>query len=129
MTQRRSVLVIDDHEDSRIILRTLLTHAGYAVVEAASGREGVYHGRAAVPAAVLIELQMRELTGFETAMLLRLDRAFAAVPMIAMSGYPLDGDAASAGFQAFLRKPFGMDALLRELARLLPPEQGPMLLA
>ena len=45
------------------------------------------------------------------------------------SAVPLEDDAASAGFQAFLRKPFGMDALLRELARLLPPEQGPMLLA
>lgn len=128
MTQRQTVLVIDDHEDSRIILRTLLTHSGYSVTEARSGREGVYHGRAAVPDAVLMELQMRQLTGFETAMLLRLDRAFANVPLIAMSGYPLQAAALSGGFQAFLRKPFGLEALLKELRRLLPPNE-PMLLA
>ncbi|HSJ10400.1 MAG TPA: response regulator [Longimicrobiales bacterium] len=129
MTQRPTVLVIDDHEDSRIILRTLLTHSGFDVVEAGGGREGIFHGRAAVPAVVLMELRMRELSGFETAMLLRLDRAFANVPMIAISGYPLEAEAAAAGFAAFLRKPFGMDALLRELRRVMPPTEPPMLLA
>jgi CheY-like chemotaxis protein len=130
MTQRPTVLVIDDHEDSRIILRTLLTHSGFDVVEAGGGREGISSGRASVPAVVLMELQMRELSGFETAMLLRLDRAFANVPMIAISGYPLEAEAAAAGFRAFLRKPFGMDALLREIRRVVvPPQAPPMLLA
>jgi len=120
---RPLILVIDDHEDSRIILRTALMHSGYDVIEAVTGREGVQHGRAAVPAAVLMELQMRDLSGFETAMLLRLNHTFAAVPIVAMSGYPLDSQAAAAGFAGFLRKPFGMAALLAELRRVLPPPE------
>jgi CheY-like chemotaxis protein len=78
------MLIIDDDAEFRALLRRALVQAGYEVVEACNGREGVLCYRTAPTDLVLTDIQMPEQDGLETIRALR--REFPAVKIIAMSG-------------------------------------------
>lgn len=115
------VLVIDENEDSRIILRAILEHGGFAVVEAEDPRSAVSLAREVRPVAMIIELDMRQLSGVETLMLIRLDQGLQLCPIIASASYERAEQALASGFQAFAAKPFNIAELLRELRTLTAP--------
>ena len=64
MSQR--VLVVEDQEDNRRILRDLLTSAGYEMIEAVTGEEGLAMARTHRPDLILMDIQLPELDGYET---------------------------------------------------------------
>ena len=59
------ILVVEDHEDNRRILRDLLTSAGYAVLEAVTGEDGVERARAEAPDLILMDIQLPGIDGYE----------------------------------------------------------------
>jgi CheY-like chemotaxis protein len=63
MTKR--ILVVEDQEDLRGVLRTLLTGSGYSVIEAADGREGVLKARAGPQDLILMDIQLPFIDGYE----------------------------------------------------------------
>lgn len=109
-----SILVIDDAEPIRLLLTTALQSAGYDVVEARSGREGLTSYRQRPSDLVIMDMLMPELNGLET--LLEFTREFLNVKVIAISG--MGGDqtmlktARLLGARQTLCKPFGMEDLL-----------------
>lgn len=115
---RPVVLVIDEHEDSRIILRAILEHGGFAVVEAEDPRLAGSLAREVRPVAMIIELDMRQLTGVETLMLIRLDQGLQLCPIIASASHERAEQALASGFQGFAAKPFNIKSLLDELRTL-----------
>jgi CheY-like chemotaxis protein len=117
MLQRPVVLVIDDNEDSRVILRTVLEHAGFAVLESADPRMGVTAAQQAAPSLIIVELMMRRLSGYETLVLLRLDARLQGVPVLAASAREHEAPALAAGFQGFLSKPFVIPQLIEQVRR------------
>ena len=112
-------LIADDYPQNREFLRAVIESCGYAVVEAANGREAIERLRESGAGAVILDLQMPEMDGYETIAEIRRDPAFARLPAVALTAYAMDHDrerAAAAGFNAFWTKPISA-AKLRELIR------------
>ena len=119
------VLVIDDNEDMRELLRLVLTHAGYEVELAHDGEAGVRAQRARPADLVITDIFMPNRDGFET--IVELRSAHPGVKLVAVSGggSRFSGEgylaaARAAGADAALPKPFEQEELLRTVRRLLP---------
>jgi two-component system, cell cycle response regulator DivK len=119
---RRTVLVVEDFEDNRAILRDLLTYAGYDVVEAADGEAGVSKARAIRPDLIVMDLQLPVLDGYEATRLIRRQAGLGAVPIIAVTSFALPGDeekARGAGCDHYVTKPFSPRELLATIRNFL----------
>jgi CheY-like chemotaxis protein len=84
------ILVIDDDEVSRYLLRDLLSDTRYEVIDAASGEEGLRLARERRPAAILLDLVMPGLSGFEVLEELGREPATCEIPVIIVTSKPLD---------------------------------------
>ncbi len=102
------VLVVDDHEESRTIARLVLERAGYRVAEAPTGSEGLRLAGSLRPAAVLLDLIMPGLDGWELARQLHKNPATSRAAIIALTALATADDhdrALMAGCDAVLTKP------------------------
>jgi CheY-like chemotaxis protein len=118
----KKVLVADDYDAIRLMMRAVLEDSGYLVFEVSDGAEAVCSARRFLPDLIILDLDMPSLDGFGAVREIRLDQRFAVTPIIAFSGNPIhDGGARalSAGFTSFMAKPFAMNTLRGEMARLL----------
>ena len=124
MTTRRVVLVVDDHEDNRRILRDLLASAGYEVIEATTGDDGVAMAKARTPDLILMDIQLPGIDGYEATRRIKADDALGRIPVIVVTSYALSGDdakALAAGADAYVAKPFSPRAMLAKIREYLPP--------
>jgi CheY-like chemotaxis protein len=78
----RRVLIVDDEETARFILRELLAGSDYQVVEASSGREGLKLAREVEPDVILVDLRLKDMTGVDLCEKLREDEATARLPLV-----------------------------------------------
>lgn len=115
-----TILVADDNENNRELLRTVLAHLGHSTVEAADGRDAVDLAMRTNPAMIILDLQMPKLDGFGALRELRASDAFRDTPILALTAYAMDGDREKAlanGFSAYLAKPIRLATLRAELER------------
>ena len=118
----RRILVIDDDADAAFTLAMLLRLTGYEVHTRNSGRTGLEAAEALQPAAILLDIGMPELDGYETCRLLREQAWGQAVVVIALTGYGQAEDrqrTKAAGFDGHLVKPVDLGALTKLLMNLL----------
>lgn len=111
----KRVLVIEDQEDNRTILRDLLTNAGFEVLEAVNGIEGIETALRERPDLILMDIQMPEMDGYEATRRIKAEPTTAAIPIIAVTSYALSGDekkAKAVGCDGYVTKPFSPRALL-----------------
>ena len=80
----KRILVVEDQEDLRGILRDLLTGSGYEIAEAADGREGVAKAKSETPDLILVDIQLPILDGYETTRQIKADPSLMAAPIIAV---------------------------------------------
>jgi len=119
----RRILLIEDHEDNRRIVRDLLTPAGYEVVEAVTGEDGVAMADSHRPDLILMDIQLPGLDGYEATRRIKASPALRAIPIIVVTSYALSGDdvkAREAGCDAYVTKPFSPRALLAKIREFLP---------
>jgi CheY-like chemotaxis protein len=116
------VLVVDDYKDTRELYAEYIRMSGIAVETAADGFEGIEKAILLRPDAIVMDLSMPHLDGFETVRVLRGHERTKQIPVLALTGAMLDseGRAHDEGFSAFLRKPCLPQYLLHELRRFLP---------
>lgn len=117
-----SILIADDYDDTRELLRLMLQAAGYTVREARDGRECVAAAHESLPDLALIDLSMPELDGWGVLRELRADERTRRLPCIAVTAFASDADrwrALGAGFNAYLAKPFRSKELLAVVEPLL----------
>ena len=120
MTKR--ILIIEDQEDNRTILRDLLSAAGYALIEAVDGHEGVKLARSERPDLILMDIQLPGLDGYEATRQIRATEELKSVPIIAVTSYALSGDevkARAAGCDGYVTKPFSPRELLAKVREYL----------
>jgi len=107
MTKR--ILVIEDTEDNRQIIRDLMTSAGYEMIEAVDGLDGVAAAEREKPDLILMDIQLPGIDGYEATRRIRAIPDLAKVPIIAVTSYALSGDEAKtreAGCDGYVAKPF-----------------------
>ena len=121
MTQR--ILVIEDQEDNRIILRDLLTSADFEVIEALNGQEGVDMAEAEKPDLILMDIQLPVLDGYQATRQIKANPSLSLIPIIAVTSYALSGDEAkamAAGCDGYITKPFSPRLLLEKVREFMP---------
>jgi two-component system, cell cycle response regulator DivK len=121
MTKR--ILVVEDQEDNRQILRDLLAHAGYEVVEVDNGEEALPAAAEHRPDVILMDIQLPLLDGYEATRRIKADPALKHIPIIVVTSYALSGDEAkarTAGCDAYVAKPFSPRALLEKIRQFSP---------
>ena len=112
------ILVVEDQEDNRRILRDLLTSVGYEVLEALTGEEGVSLAGTHKPALILMDIQLPGLDGYEATKRIRELPGLMKTPIIAVTSYALSGDdikAFEAGCDGYITKPFSPRKLLAKV--------------
>jgi two-component system cell cycle response regulator DivK len=110
----RRILVVEDNPLNLKLVRDVLQFAGYDVVEAQSGEEGLRVVREAPPDLVLMDLQLPGIDGFETLHRLRQEGLGRHVPVVAVTAFAMAEDrqrAAVAGFDGYVEKPISVGAL------------------
>ena len=120
----RRILVVDDQEDNRRILRDLLTASGFEVIEAKTGEESVALAEAQIPDLILMDIQLPGIDGYEATRQIKAKPALSATPLIVVTSYALSGDEAkafAAGADAYVSKPFSPRALLAKVREFLGP--------
>jgi two-component system, cell cycle response regulator DivK len=120
MTKR--ILVVEDTEDNRRIIRDLLTSVGYEMIEALDGAQGVAMASEHKPDLILMDMQLPVLDGYEATRRIKADPAVAHIPVIAVTSYALSGDEAktkAAGCNAYVAKPFSPRQLLAKVREFL----------
>ena len=111
----KRILVVEDQEDNRRILRDLLTANGFEIFEAVTGEEGVKLAGECHPDLILMDIQLPEIDGYEAARRIKSDPALSGIPIIAVTSYALSGDdvqAKEAGCDDYVSKPFSPRELL-----------------
>ncbi|MBV8521981.1 MAG: response regulator [Acetobacteraceae bacterium] len=120
---RRRILIVEDQEDNRRILRDLLSNAGFELVEAITGEEGVRLAAIHRPDLILMDVQMPVLDGHEATRRIKAQPDLHNIPIIVVTSYALSGDdakAKAAGADAYVSKPFSPRELLSIVRRFLP---------
>ena len=118
----KRILVVEDTEDNRQIIRDLLTSAGYEMIEALDGGQGVAMAAEQKPDLILMDMQLPMLDGYEATRRIKADPALAHIPVIAVTSYALSGDEAktkAAGCNAYVAKPFSPRQLLAKVREFL----------
>ena len=116
MTKR--ILVVEDQEDNRQIIRDLLASVGYEMIEAHDGEQGVTLAAQHKPDLILMDIQLPVLDGYEATRRIKAQPDLAAIPIIAVTSYALSGDdqkAFAAGCSGYVTKPFSPRALLAKI--------------
>ncbi len=116
--RRLRVLVVDDHEDSRTMLRMLLEQAGHEAVEAVDGIDGVQLALSRRPDVAIIDIGLPGINGYEVARRLRALPMSGTIALIALTGYGQDEDrrrALQSGFDRHLVKPVDAERLNQAL--------------
>lgn len=118
----KTILLIEDHRDTRDVYATLLRQAGFRVLEASDGGEGVRLAREHSPALVVTDLGLPFVDGWQATELLKQDSTTAHIPVIAVTTHVQDfyrGRAQAVGCDSLLAKPCPPAVLLEEIRRLI----------
>jgi CheY-like chemotaxis protein len=118
---RRTILIVDDFDDTRLLLRTWLQKKGFRVVEAENGNRAISAAESSHPDLIIMDVEMPELDGLAATRRIRELKDFSAVPIVAVSAYGADqyrDHALAAGCNEYVSTPFEPDEL-EELIRQL----------
>ena len=122
-----SILIADDFDDTRELLRLLLETEGYTISEARNGREALAVARNDAPALALIDLSMPSLDGWGFLREMRADASTRSIPCVAVTAFAAHQDrqrALDAGFDAYISKPFRAKELLELVRRFVRKDDG-----
>ena len=126
MTQQRTaepvVLVVEDFEDNRFMMRRLLEMSGYRVVEAVNGEQAVEAAVSEKPDLILMDLSLPKLDGLAATRRIRKQDGLSRTPIVAVSAHDttdFHADALAAGCNEYVTKPIDFDQLEALLKRLL----------
>lgn len=121
-TRDRTVLIVEDNEDNRIVYSTILRHHGFRVSEALDGEEGIAKARRELPDIILMDISIPLIDGWEVTQTLKREAATSHIPVIALTAHAMPGDrerAMEVGCDGYLAKPCEPRAVLAEVNRLI----------
>jgi CheY-like chemotaxis protein len=120
---KRTVLVVDDFDDTRLLLRTWLERRGFRVIEAENGLQAVDQAENESPDLIIMDMQMPQLDGLSAKRRIRNLKSLDSVPIVAVSAYGADQfreQALAAGCNEYVSTPFEpatLEGIIRSLVR------------
>jgi len=121
MNEPRTILVVDDFDDTRLLLRTWLERRGFRVVEAENGIQAINRAETEAPDLIIMDMQMPELDGLSATR--RIRKSLDSVPILAVSAYGADQfreQALAAGCNEYVSTPFEpatLEGIIRSLVQ------------
>jgi CheY-like chemotaxis protein len=122
------ILYVEDNDDNVYMLKSRLTRAGFSVVVAPDGEQGVAMAASEVPDLIVMDLSLPGLDGWEATRRLKAAPGTRAIPVIALSAHAMEGDRAralAAGCDDYDTKPVEFARLLEKIRALLPTGASP----
>jgi two-component system cell cycle response regulator DivK len=119
----KRILLVEDQEDSRRIVRDLLAANDYEMAEAENGEEALAASKKERPDLILMDIQLPIMDGYEATRRIKADPSLRSIPVIAVTSYALSGDeekARAAGCTDFIPKPYSPRQLLAKIRKYLP---------
>ena len=122
--QPRTILVVDDFDDTRLLLRTWLQRRGFRVIEAEDGMEAVKRATTESPDLIIMDMEMPKLDGLAATRRIRQVNGMGKIPIVAVSAYGADQFrdlALEAGCDEYVSTPFepvALEGIIRTLMRL-----------
>jgi len=119
--RQRTILVVDDFDDTRLLLRTWLQKKGYRILEAENGTEAVVRAETHHPDLIIMDVEMPELDGLAATRQIRASNHGRTLPIVAVSAYGADlfrDSALEAGCNEYVSTPFEpieLEKLIRSL--------------
>ncbi len=120
-------LLVEDNENNRYLAQFLLEREGFSVRVAINGRQALELAHLDKPDLVVMDIQMPEMDGYETAEQFMSDPALRDIPLVGVSSFAMPGDrprALQVGFAGYIEKPINPDTFGQEVIRFLKGEQG-----
>jgi len=121
----KRILIVEDQEDNRTILRDVLSTVGYELIEALNGEDGVKLAQSERPDLILMDIQLPKMDGYEATQQIKSIAELKTIPIIAVTSYALSGDEAKAravGCDGYIAKPFSPRELLAKVRKYLSDE-------
>jgi len=121
----KRILIVEDQEDNRTILRDVLSTVGYELIEALNGEDGVKLAQDERPDLILMDIQLPRMDGYEATQQIKSIAELKTIPIIAVTSYVLSGDEAkarAAGCDGYIAKPFSPRELLAKVRKYLSDE-------
>ncbi|HEY7895951.1 MAG TPA: response regulator [Gemmatimonadaceae bacterium] len=123
----KTVLLVEDNEDNRIVYSTILQHFGYRVMEAFNGEEGIAKARTEQPDLILMDISIPVIDGWEATQVLKRDPTTRRIPIIALTAHALASDrekAMEVGCDSYLAKPCEPKTVVSEVERFIGRGDG-----
>ncbi|MBL0030349.1 MAG: response regulator [Rhodanobacteraceae bacterium] len=120
----RDILLIEDNENNRYLVRFLLEQAGHRVRTAHDGPGGLAEARSLVPDLILLDIQLPGMDGHAVARALREHPSLAKVPVVAVTSYAMVGDrerSLDAGCNGYIEKPIDPDTFVTDVEQFMRP--------
>jgi two-component system, cell cycle response regulator DivK len=115
-------LLVEDNENNRYLAQFLLEREGFAVMVAVDGKQALEAARLDKPDLVLMDIQMPEMDGYQTAERFKSEPALNDIPLVGVSSFVMPGDrerALQVGFVGYIEKPINPDTFAKEVKRFL----------
>ena len=117
------ILLVEDNDNNRLLVRDVLKASGYRVVEAETAEDGLRMAVQQQPALILMDIQLPGMNGIEALRQLRADPATRAIPVIAVTASAMTQDRhqiMAAGFDGYQSKPISVKGFLQAVREMLP---------
>lgn len=114
---KQKILLVEDNENNRYLAQFLLEREGFVVRIAVNGRQALQLAKQEKPDLVVMDIQMPEMDGYETATQLKNDPELAEIPLVGVSSFAMPGDRAKAikmGFAGYIEKPINPETFGQE---------------
>ncbi len=121
------ILIVEDNEKNRKLVRDVLAFKGYRLAEAETGEDGVRLARELRPDLILMDIQLPGIDGYEATRRIKGNADLKSTPIIAVTSYALSGDEAkarAAGCDGYVTKPFSPRDLLAKVRQYLPEKKS-----
>jgi len=119
----RKILIVEDSKTTSVVLKEVLETEGHKVITAGDGVAGIALARREKPDLILLDLLLPKLNGYEVCNAVKRDNSTRHIPILVISTMDSPESIAKVkicGAQNFMKKPYNLDDLLREIKRLLP---------
>ena len=120
MSNKGTILYVEDNQDNRKLVRRVLEADGYAVDEAKNAQEALVYLNIKPPALILMDISMPDMDGYTLTTKIKAMPEFAKIPIIAMTANVMRGDrerSLEAGCDGYIQKPIDIDTLTQQVER------------